>query len=302
MERTDLPGLADFLAVATHKGLNAASHATGVPKATISRRVSALETSLGVRLLERGSRKLRLTEDGQALMDRAGPLLAAIGQVSDEISNRSGQPRGLLRVSVPTLFVRTRLGGFAARFLARYPAVTLDIDVNDHVVDLMLDAFDVVVRVNPAPDLGLVGKCFLRSEVVLAAHPDIAIPGENDKEVDCIVLASASGLEQWTAVTDSNERRIRPRALMRCSSMVVVHEAALAGAGAALMPHWLIKEDLAAGRLVSWGVVPNRRIEAWALHASTRLTSPKVKAFVEALITEYRSEHPTEGTGVAQTA
>ena len=73
---------------------------------------------------------------------------------------------------------------------------------------------------------------------------------------------------------------------------MIVHEAARAGAGAALMPHWLIRADLAAGRLVSWGVVPNRQIEAWALHTSSRLTSPKVKAFVEALVAEYRVEQP----------
>ena len=128
MEHTDLPGLADFLAVAAHKGLNAASHATGVPKATISRRVRGLEVSLGVRLLERGSRKLRPTEDGQALVDRTGPLLAAIDQVSNEIRGRSDQPRGLLRVSVPSLFARARAGGIAARFLSRYPEVTLGTD------------------------------------------------------------------------------------------------------------------------------------------------------------------------------
>lgn len=290
MEQTDLAALADFLAVATHKGLNAASRATGVPKATISRRVSALEASLGVRLLERGARKLRLTEDGQALVDRTGPLLAAIGQARDEIGGRSGTPRGLLRVSVPTLFARTRLGGFAARFLVRYPEVTLDVDVNDHMVDLLLDGFDVVIRANPSPDVRLVGKCFLRSETILAAHPDIPIPREHDAQVDCIVLASESGLDRWTALTATGERHIRPRPLMRCSSMMIIHEAALAGAGAALMPHWLIAEDLAAARLLAWGIVPNRQIEAWVLHTSTRLTSPKVKAFVDAISAEYRGD------------
>ena len=290
MERTDLPALADFLAVATFKGLSAASKATGIPKATISRRVSALETSLGVRLLERGARKLRLTEDGQALVDRAGSLLAAIDEVSAEISGRSGQPRGLLRVSVPVLFARTRLGAFAARFLALYPEVTLDIDVSDRMVDLTADGFDVVVRANPAPDLGLVGKCFLRSDMILAAHPAIAIPREEDAEVACIILASASRHDRWKFLTEAGERCIRPRQVMRCSSMMIAHEAAREGAGAALMPRWLIKDDLEAGRLVSWGIVPHRQIEAWALHTSSRLTSPKVKAFMDALLAEYRDE------------
>ncbi len=289
MEHQEMPGLGDFIAVATHGGLNAASRATQVPKATLSRRVRALEAALGARLLERGGRQLRLTEEGGFLLERAVPLLSKLHSLGEEVSGRSGRLRGPLRISAPSLFARTRLGEIAARFVTRYPEVTLEIDIADSFVDLVRQGYDVVIRVNPAPDSGLVGKCFLRTETVLAAPPQFSLPGPAGREVDAVVLAAQAGLTEWTAIGKSGEIRVVPRAILRCTSMMVVHEAARSGAGAALLPRWLIEEDLAQGRLREWGVLPDRQIEAWALHTSTRLASPKVRAFIDTLTEAYHA-------------
>jgi DNA-binding transcriptional LysR family regulator len=288
MKHLDLPGLADFIAVATYGGLNAAGRATEVPKATISRRVGELETALGTRLLERGGRRLRLTEEGQLLLDRAGPLLRELREIREEVSGRAGIPRGPLRISVPSLFARDRLGGFASGFVARYPEVALDIDIDDGFVDPVRDGYDLVVRVNPVADSGLVGKCFLRTDMVLAAPPEMPMPEGVGQEIDAIVLSAQSGLTVWTVLGAEGEIRVVPRKVIQCSSMMVVHDAATSGAGAALLPLWLIEDDLQQGRLKLWGKMPNRQIEAWALHTSARLTSPKVRAFVDALVDAYR--------------
>ncbi|MFD2815679.1 LysR substrate-binding domain-containing protein [Paracoccus aerius] len=104
-----------------------------------------------------------------------------------------------------------------------------------------------------------------------------------------MVLAAQAELDLWAIFGSGKEQRVRPRPVMVCTAMTVVHQAALAGAGCALLPDWLIKDDLAQGRLVQWGVVPNRRVEAWVLHTSRRLTSPKVRAFVDALVAAQRS-------------
>lgn len=145
----DLSALADFNLVAAHGGFGKASRLSGRPKATLSRRVMDLELSLGVRLLERGARSLRLTEEGQVLHDRTQGLLDDIVEAGELVSAGQSGPRGHLRVSAPVLFSHTLLGRLAVGFAQRYPQVRLDITAEDRNVDLVEEGYDVVIRVNP---------------------------------------------------------------------------------------------------------------------------------------------------------
>jgi DNA-binding transcriptional LysR family regulator len=290
MEQRWLADVEDFLAVAAHDGLRAASRVTQVPTATLSRRIRDLEQALDTRLLERGGNRLRLTDEGRYLVERAGPLVAELEEIRGEVSDRGRLPRGPLRISVPSLFAQTRLGEIAAGFIALYPDVVLHIDVADKFVDPVLDGYDLVVRVNPAPDTELVGKCFLRSELVIAAPPAFTPPGNGEGEVLAVVISGLAGLTEWTGVKETGVVRVKPRAVMVCSSMALAYQAALRGAGCALLPRWLIEDDLRSGRLELWGAVPGRAIEVWVLHTSQRLTSPKVRAFVDVLAAAYRAE------------
>jgi len=122
----DLHALADFDLVATHGGFSQASRIAGRPKATLARRVGALETTLGVRLLERSSRGLQLTEAGVRLQARVGPLLAELAQAGEGVGTE-GPPRGRLRVSAPTLLSDNTLGPIAVSFARAYPEVSLEI-------------------------------------------------------------------------------------------------------------------------------------------------------------------------------
>lgn len=288
MEQFDLEAMAQFVAVARHGGLNAASRETGVPKATISRRIRQLEASLGTLLLERGGRQMQMTEDGRILFDRAAPLLADLIAAGAEVSARDGEVRGSLRVSVPALLARSGMGAFAASFVKKYPRVKLDIDIDDRFVDPVAEGYDLVIRANPAANSDLVGKRFLRTEIVLAALPAIRVPVEQDEIVDAVILSASSGQTAWNVLREDEPLRIVPREILRCSSMMLVYDAVLSGAGAALLPAWLIEKDLRDGRLRAWAKVPNRSIEAWVLHAPAHLTTPKVRAFVDTLVEAYR--------------
>lgn len=172
----DLHALADFHLVATHGGFGRASRASGQPKATLSRRVRDLEKSLGVRLIERGSRTLRLTDEGVALHTRTGSPMGEIAEALQDVKAGLGRPGGCLRVSVPLLFAQTSLGALAAAFLAAYPEVLLEVATDDRFVDLVADEVDVVIRVNPRPDSELVGRCFLRNRLMLVAPPSLPQP------------------------------------------------------------------------------------------------------------------------------
>lgn len=283
----DISKLSDFNTVARYGGFSAASRASGIPKTTLSRRLSELEEELGVRLIERGTRALRLTEEGQLLRDRTAHLIDELAEAGEEVAGHAGRPRGRLRVSVPGLFAHTALGRIVAEFIAAYPDVLVEVSVDDHFVDPITDEFDIVIRANPEPTTDLVGQCFLRDDLVFAAPPQLRIPEADGSSVPAVMITAARDTTEWTINHDGEQRSVRPRTVLRCSSMLLVYNAVLAGAGAAIMPRWLAEPDFRTGTLANWGTVPERRIDAWALHTSRHLTSPKVKAFVAMLIAAY---------------
>jgi DNA-binding transcriptional LysR family regulator len=283
----DLPALADFHLVATYGGFGRASRASGQPKATLSRHVRELEDSLGVRLIERGTRTLRLTDEGLVLHARTGARMTEIEEALQDVKAGLGRPSGRLRVSVPLLFAQTSLGGLAAAFLAAFPGVLLEVSTDDRFVDLVADEIDVVIRVNPRPDSELVGRCFLRNRQVLVAPPGLArpAPGTTPGQLATFPAVMRTGAlpdESWRVVDDESgeERQFHPKPVLRLASPLSMRDAVLAGAGAALIPRTIAVEALASGRLVSWGLSTQPTTEVWVLHGSHRLVSPKVSAFV----------------------
>ena len=279
----DLLALADFNLVATHGGFGAAGRAARRPKATLSRRVAQLEQSLGVRLFERGGRSLRLTGEGRALHTRVEALLAELADASEAAGAGGAVPHGTLRVSAPLVFAHAALGGIAARFAAEYPQVRLEVVAEDRLVSPADDGYDLVIRVNPSPDDQLVGRCFLHDERLLVAPPDMAVPeGGAERALRAVVLPALPSDARWR-LRDDPSVAFRPEPVLKLSSLMLVRDAVLAGAGAALLPEMIVSADVVAGRLACWGAVQGGRTDLWALHASRRLISPKVKAFIQYL-------------------
>jgi DNA-binding transcriptional LysR family regulator len=283
----DLHALADFHLVAAHGGFGRASRASGQPKATLSRRVRDLEKSLGVRLIERGSRTLRLTDEGVALHARTGSHMGEIAEALQDVKAGLGRPSGRLRVSVPLLFAQTSLGALAAAFLAAFPEVLLEVATDDRFVDLVADGVDIVIRVNPRPDSELVGRCFLRNQLMLVAPPGLPRPAVDtrpDQPTRFPAVMRTAGLpdETWRVIDEETgqERVFHPQAVLRLASPLSVRDAVLGGAGAAMIPRTIAVDALASCRLVSWGLSTAPVTEVWVLHASHRLVSPKVSAFV----------------------
>jgi DNA-binding transcriptional LysR family regulator len=284
----DLLALADFNLVAAHGGVGRASRASGRPKATLSRRIVELEASLGVRLFERGVRSLRLTEAGDTLHARTQGLLDEIAEVGEAISAGLARPRGVLRVSAPVLLSHVVLGRVAAAFAVAYPEVLLEITAEDRFVDLVDDRYDVAIRVNPRPDEQLVGRCFLRDQLLLVAPPSLPRPAPGADPgagvpVPAVVLTTSPEAAVWSIKTEPNGWTLQPRPVLRLSSMIMVRDAVRAGVGAAMLSRSIVADDLAAGSLVSWGAVSGGDVELWALHTSRRLTSSKVTAFMRFL-------------------
>jgi DNA-binding transcriptional LysR family regulator len=282
----DLNALADFNLVATHGGFGRASRASRRSKATLSRRVADLEEQLGVRLIERGSKGLELTEAGQLLLSRTeGPMHEVVDAIT-AAREGTGKVSGRLRVAAPILFSQLAMGRLAAEFRRLYPDVTLEAVAEDRVANLVEEQFDVAIRPNPRADTTLVGRCFAKDHLVVVAAPSVAMPtpGDAPVRVDAIVSAFRDG-DTW--VLDGGRLTLTPVPVLRLSSMLMLRDAALAGAGVALVPRSIVWQQLARGELVQWGAVDAEGVELWVLHTSRRLASPKVKAFVEFMGSRY---------------
>ena len=279
----DLTAVNDFNLVARHGGFGAASRATAISKATLSRRIRELENSLGIRLIERGARPLRLTEAGAALHARTEAPVGAIADALKDIEAGLRRPSGRLRVSAPLLFANLSLGPLAAAFLRAYPEVMLEVSTDDGFVDLRDSDIDIVIRANPRPDDDLVGRCFLRNPLVLVAAPGLRRPDDDESAFPAVMRTGMADEDAWTVIDarDGATRRYHPRAVLRLSSPLSVRDAIVAGAGAAMVPHAIVADDIAAGRLVQWGASTRPPVEVWVLHASRRLATRKVNAFVD---------------------
>lgn len=289
----DLLALADFNLVARHGGFGKAARATGRPKATLSRRVAELESSLDVRLFERGSRTLKLTQEGRALYERAGALLTELEETAAAIASGGERPQGRLRISAPLLFSQLAMGKLAAGFARRYPEVRLEVTTEDRPVDMVEEGYDLVIRVNPDPDESLVGRILMRDRLVVVASPKLARPAKSST-VAAVVRDSADQPAAWDVKARTGRTRIAIDPVLRVSSMIMVRDAVRAGAGAARLPISLVSHDLAAGTLVHWGDVEGPEITLWALYPSRRLLSARVSAFLNHLKEAFPHGKPEE--------
>ncbi|RWN47650.1 MAG: LysR family transcriptional regulator [Mesorhizobium sp.] len=286
----DLLALTDFNLVARHGGFGKAARATGRPKATLSRRVGDLESSLDLRLFERGARNLKLTEEGRALFERTGVLLAELDETAAEIASGGRKPKGRLRISAPLLFSQTAMGRIAAGFTIKFPEVRLEVTTEDRAVDMIEEGYDLVIRVNPDPDESLVGRAFLRDRLVVVASPQLPrtdgpAPG----------VARGTGERQtWYVKTEAGRSAIKIEPVLALGTLIMVRDAVRAGVGAARLPISLVAHDLADGTLVNWGDIDGPEIALWTLYPSRRLLSPRVSAFLDFLKQAFPNGTPDE--------
>ncbi|NTB05711.1 LysR family transcriptional regulator [Agrobacterium tumefaciens] len=296
----DLLALSDFVLVARHGGFGKAARATARPKATLSRRVSDLEAGLGLRLIERGARLLKLTEEGRALYERAGALLTELDETTTAIAAGGDRPRGRLRISAPLLFSQTAMGRIAAAFALKYPDVRLEVTTEDRGVDMVEEGYDLVIRINPAPDESLVGRVFLRDRLVIVAPAGMPCT-TNGSSTPAVVRGSPEVMKVWSMVTDDGVSSFDIDPVLSLSSLLNVRDAVRMGVGVARLPISLVSKDIASGRLAKWGEVEGSQIALWALYPSRRLLSARVSAFLDHLKATFPLGIPDELAAYVET-
>ena len=202
-------------------------------------------------------------------------------------------PRGRLRISAPVLFGQRGLGRIAADYALAYPQVQLEVVAEDRFVHPVDDDFDLIIRANPDPSTELAGRCFLRDVQVVVAAPSLPRPVKTRNTARARHHpAPRAGRGCMALHRARSDLTVATRSVLRLSSMAMIHDAVIAGVGAAAMPRSLVRGDIEAGRLIDWGMLADRPIEVWALYPSRRHVSARVSAFVSLLVERFQNTSP----------
>jgi DNA-binding transcriptional LysR family regulator len=248
--------MASFVAVVEAGSFVAAADVLGLSKAAVSRQVGELERRLGARLLHRTTRRLSLTDDGQRFHARAKELLAAIDEAESEITSRSGEPSGLLRINAPLTFGVLHLAPLWGRFADAHPKVSLEIDLSDRIVDLVEEGYDLAVRITNLPSSQLVSRQLASSRMVLCASPEYlarqGIPAHpRDLAAHRVISYSYwSTRDEWSFTGPDGEVQVRTQPRIHANNGDTCRVAALDHQGIILQPDFLVGDDLRQGTLV----------------------------------------------------
>ncbi|WP_430913861.1 LysR family transcriptional regulator [Methylobacterium sp. sgz302541] len=294
----DLNDLRVFERVATLRSFAAASRELKVPRSSVSRSIQRLEATVGVRLLQRTTRDVTLTEAGVALLDQSAESLARLGDALDYVSGLGEEPRGTLRISAGIGFGVNILSELLPEFIRRHPNVDATLDLSSTPADLVAERIDVAIRMGPMPDSQIVAKRLGLLHRYLCASPDYlsrrGTPAVIDdlRRHDLVDLPVRDGRKStWVFVKDQERVEHRQAARLSVNCALTVHKMLLNGGGIGLSTAYLCAPELEVGRLTR--LLPEWSIPAVVVHAvfpTQRQLAPAVRAFVQFMI-----EHPKAG-------
>ncbi|KUL97067.1 LysR family transcriptional regulator [Bosea sp. WAO] len=280
-----------FARVVTAKSMSAAGRELNLSPAVISKRIRRLEERLGVRLLQRTTRQLSLTEAGQGFYERVVAILGSIEEAEAWVASGVGQARGTLRVSAPTSFGRLHIAPHLKPFLDANPMVNVDLILTDAFVDIIGEGFDVAVRIADLEDSSLVAKRLAPNHRILCATPAYLSTHGSPATIEELQKHTliAHNADQWRLDGPEGPVTVRVTGQLRTNSSEVVREALLAGVGIALRSTWDVGPELKSGALAR--VLPaysvGKRVAVYAVYPSRRHMEQKVRAFVDFLAELY---------------
>ena len=254
MRLPDFEAWAMFACVVEHRSFSAAAQSIGVSKATVSKAVARLETSLGTTLFHRTSRRLTLTDAGQSLAERAGRILAEAQAAEEQARDAATAPTGLVRVAAPMSFGLAHVAPAIADFLKRHPGVEIDLTLSDAKVDIVAEGIDVALRIADLPDSTLRARRLGPVAIHIVAAP--AYWDERGRPThpadlgdhDCFGYTNLPGAI-WHFRRGEEEASVRPTGPLATNNGEAMLPALCAGLGVARLPDFLVDADIAAGRL-----------------------------------------------------
>jgi DNA-binding transcriptional LysR family regulator len=289
--------LRGFVAVAESGSFSGAARQMKISTSMVSRQIAALEGKLGVRLFERTTRAVALTEAGRNYLDRAQRVLAELEAANLWVSRLQDTPRGRLRISAPLSFGVQHLSPALPLFLSRFPEIEIDLALNDRYVDLIDEGFDLALRIGRLADSSLIARKLSPIRRAVCASPDyIARRGApshpNELVAHECLSHSEIGPREWRFLDENGQTLlIEVKSRFRADNGDVLRQMALAGVGIIYLPTFFIGQDIAAGRLVSL-LPPFALLDSalQAIYPPGRHLSPKVRVFVDFLAETFGME------------
>jgi DNA-binding transcriptional LysR family regulator len=286
-----------FTAVVDAGSFAGAADKLDLSRGMATRYVAKLEEHLGVRLLQRTTRKLSLTEAGNDYNERAIQVLAMIAEAESSVAQEAAVPRGILRVSSSNAFGARHLGQAITEYLQKYPDVRVDVTLNDRVVDLVEEGFDVAIRVATEIDPGLVARRLARSRLVVCASPGYLkkhgvpkVPEDLVKH-QCLTYAYVSSPNEWRFSREGVEQKVLVSGGLCGNSGDILRSAAIEGLGVTLQPDFLIYETLRERKLVrvlsEW---ETDELTVFAVYPNRKFLPPKVRSFIDFLVDRFGPE------------
>ena len=248
--------ISTFVEVVARGSLSAAARAEGIAPAMIGRRLDALEARLGVKLLQRTTRKLVLTDEGAAFLEDCQRILAELEEAESAVSERSARASGHLLVSAPAGFGRQHVAPLLPSFLAEHRDVSVNLNLNDRVVDVVGEGIDVAIRIAALSDSSLVGVKLADNRRVVVAAPSYLKRHGTPRSLDdlarhnCLAISSEGSQRGWTFNDNGRIVTLKVAGNMVCNDGTVLHDWALAGRGLAWRSMWEVGAEIEAGLLV----------------------------------------------------
>jgi DNA-binding transcriptional LysR family regulator len=289
-----------FVAVASRGGFARAALALDTSPANVSRYITDLEAHLGTRLLNRSSRKLSLTESGEALFERGKSILEDVAEAEAITASASMQPRGRLRINAPLSFGVLHLAPLWPKFMQRHPEVELDVALIDRVVDIVEEGYDLAIRISRSGSTAHAARKLAASRNIVCASPAyLRKHGKPKTPADlaghaCIGYTYAATADEWHfSDAQGADHAVKVACVMHTNNGDTARAAALAGRGVIWQPSFLIGPDLRTGHLVP--LLPGYRmpdIDVLAVYPSRRHVSAKVRVMIDFLAQAFQGVPP----------
>jgi len=284
-----------FVQTVDAKGFSAAARRLGLATSSVTRMLDGLEAELGAVLLNRSTRQVTVTDAGAAYYLKARDIIEAMADADASVTDRGEAPAGQLRISVPVAFGRRLIAPHIGVLLERYPKLALDMTLTDEIVDLLGERIDLSIRLGSAAAMdGVVSRPVGEFRRRVVASPSyLAERGLPEQPIDllqheCLRFSYGPQQQFWTFVRSKEEQKVPIDGRFKSNNAEVLREVALAAGGVALLPDWLVNEDVSSGRLTAlfepWVVNPNDASSAIsALYLPNHRGSKRVNAFIEFL-------------------
>ncbi|WP_061533197.1 LysR substrate-binding domain-containing protein [Collimonas arenae] len=283
-----------FVRVVEKGGFSAAAEEAGISPTMVGKHVRQLEEQLGVRLLNRTTRRQSLTEIGHLYFERCKQALQEIEAADASVKEMQLLPRGVLRVTAPATFGGLMLTAVVRAYLERYPDVELDLSLNDRVVDMVEEGFEVALRIGELPDSSLIARPLQHYRAMVCASPEYlarcGTPRTPQELVghNCLSFAHGSRYNRWEFARDGVRQEVEVHGNFRANNGLALRTAALNGIGIIMQPEALLRDEVAAGRLQR--LLTDYELAHRPMHivvASNRKMTPKLQSFIEFVVDHF---------------